>query len=213
MTLKEFLKLEGKAGKPLTIAVQGFGNVGAFFALVAAEECPEWKLIAVSDSRTTVVNDDGLDAKALAALKQEKKSFSEYKKASLKPSEEIFKVEADVLVLAALDNAVTDENMNKVQARILVELANGPIDESAEHYLLDKGIQILPDVVANAGGVIVSYLEWLQNRSNETWDEPRVNQELQKYMNDAVDAMYAYATEHDYSYKEAALSLAINRLV
>lgn len=214
MTLKEFLKLEGKSDQALTVAVQGFGNVGAFFAAVAAEQCPEWKLVAASDSRNTVINTTGgLDAAELVDFKQNNQSFGDYKGADLAPSDAIFDVDADILILAALDNAVTAENMKDIKAKILVELANGPIDELAEMYLLDQKVQILPDVVANAGGVIVSYLEWLQNRAGEKWDEKRVNEELQKYMDQAVDAMYTYANEHHVSFKEAALSLAIKRLV
>jgi glutamate dehydrogenase/leucine dehydrogenase len=210
IALREFLKLEGKADKPLTVAVQGFGNVGAFFALVAAEDHPNWKLVAANDSRATIIDSNGLDAKQLAAHKKAGKSFGEL---SEKPETAIFSQDVDVLVLAALDDAITETNMKDIKTGILLELANGPINERAEEHLLKQGAKIIPDIVANAGGVIVSYLEWLQNRQSEKWDEARVNAELEKYMQPAVKDMYDYAKEHNSSLKEAALSLAIKRLI
>lgn len=213
ITLAEFLRLEGREKESLTIAVQGFGNVGSFFATVAQEDYPNWKIIAVSDSGATVVNDDGLDPRQLAAFKQTGKSFKDVTDSQVTDNEAIFGVKADVLVLAALDDAITPHNMKLVQANILVELANGPINEAAEHYLSEKGVQIIPDIIANAGGVVVSYLEWQQNMKTESWDESKVNKELEVYMKPAVQAMHEYAQEHKCTLKEAALSLAIKRLV
>lgn len=209
IALQKFLELEGREGDPITIAVQGFGNVGSFFATVAAKENPHWKLVAVSDSRATVIDHSGLNADKLAAHKKNGKSFTEL---SDEPEEAIFNLDVDVLVLAALDDAITEKNMTDIKADVLVELANGPINEPAENYLLQAQRQILPDIVANAGGVIVSYLEWQQNISNEQWSEIEVNKKLQKYMQPAVQNMYEYAISHNCSFKEAALSLAINRL-
>ncbi len=210
IALYEYLKLENKADEPLTIAVQGYGNVGSFFAEVGLQDHQNWKIVAVSDSRATVVDANGLDAKELAEHKKAGKSFSEL---SDQPESGVFSQEVDVLVLAALDNAVTDKNTHDIKAKIILELANGPIDEPAEKYLEQNGVQIIPDVVANAGGVIVSYLEWVQNKKRETWSEEEVNKELEKYMKPAVKAMYDYAREHESSLKEAALSLAIQRLI
>lgn len=213
IALQEFLELEGRADQPLTIAVQGFGNVGAFFAEVGATDHTNWSIVAVSDSRASVFDEHGFDVNELVAFKEEGKAFTDFPKGKVEGSEAIFGVQADVLVLAALDNAVTEHNMDEIDATILLELANGPIDEQAEKYLLQKKKYIIPDVVANAGGVIVSYLEWVQNRANESWDEEKVNEELEQYMKPAVKAMWEYAREHKISLKQAALRLAIQRLL
>jgi glutamate dehydrogenase/leucine dehydrogenase len=213
IALREYLELAGKGGEPQTIAVQGFGNVGAFFALVAAYDCPQWKVVAVSDSKATIVNPQGMDVRKLANFKHAGNSLADYKSADALDPEAIFDVEADILVLAALDNAVTASNMEQIKPDILLELANGPIDVRAEKYLLGKSKRIIPDIIANAGGVIVSYLEWQQNLNGEKWDEKRVNQELERYMELAVQNVYAYAHQYNCSLKEAALSLAIERLI
>lgn len=213
IALQEFLELEGRAAEQLTIAVQGFGNVGAFFAEVGASDHPNWKVVAVSDSRATVTDPHGLNVADLVSYKEEGKSFADYEQGKVDASDAIFSVDADVLVLAALDNAVTEQNMQDIGATILLELANGPIDEAAEKYLLKDKKHIIPDVVANAGGVIVSYLEWVQNRASEQWDEEKVNQELEEYMKPAVKAMWEYASEKNISLKQAALQLAIQRLL
>lgn len=213
IALQEFLELEKRADQPLTIAVQGFGNVGAFFAEVGAEDYPNWSIVAVSDSRATVSDAHGLDVKELVEFKKQGGSFADYSKGQVADSEAIFSTKADVLVLAALDNAITEANVDDIDAEILLELANGPIDEAAEKQLLKANKWIIPDVVANAGGVIVSYLEWVQNRANESWDEKKVNQELEQYMKPAVKAMWDYAHKHNISLKQAALRLAIQRLI
>lgn len=212
IALKKYLELEGKGDRPLTIAVQGFGNVGSFFATVAAEECPQWKLVAASDSGATVVSNEGLDAQKLAEFKKEG-SFKDYKDAEVQDVNAVFSVDVDVLVLAALDDAVTEQNMKDISADILLELANGPISEKAEEYLNAQNKQTLPDIIANAGGVIVSFLEWQQNLKGERWDEDQVNQELAKYMEPAVESMQTFSKEHQVSLKEAAISLAIQRLI
>lgn len=211
IALKELLELEGKNKQELTVAVQGFGSVGSFFAEVADQDCPHWKIVAVSDSQATVLSDDGLDVKQLVAFKKQGKSFKDH--AGSQSASHIFSAKADILVLAALDNAITGDNASEAKAPILVELANGPISEEAEAYLLDHDKQILPDIIANAGGVIVSYLEWHQNMKQEQWSEEQVNKELEMYMKQAVEAIYHYARQHTCSLKEAALSLAIKRLV
>lgn len=209
IALEEYLKLSDQTNKPLKIAVQGFGNVGAFFAQVAAVTQPNWQIIAVSDSAATVVSQD-LPVAELITWKQQHKSFKEFAGAPVHSVDEIFKVDADVLVLAALDNAVTKDNMHDVHADILLELANGPIDTAAEAYMMDK--VIIPDVIANAGGVIVSYLEWVQNNSGQQWSEAKVNTELARYMKQAMLTVYKLAQTNNMSLKEAAIAQALTRL-
>ena len=213
IALQEFLELEKRADQPLTIAVQGFGNVGAFFAEVGVLDHPNWSIVAVSDSRATVSDAHGLDVNALVEFKKQGGSFADFKDGQVADSDAIFSTQADVLVLAALDNAITEANVDDIDAEILLELANGPIDETAEKHLLKDKKYIIPDVVANAGGVIVSYLEWVQNRAGESWDEQKVNQELEQYMKPAVKAMWEHAKAKNISLKQAALQLAIQRLL
>lgn len=213
IALTELLQLEGKQKQQLTVAVQGFGNVGSFFAQIVEKENPNLKIVAVSDSRATVFDKEGLDIDRLVAYKHQRKSFTDLEDATVKDETAVLKADVDILVLAALDNAITADNVQVVKAKIIVELANGPIDEVAEAHLIKKNVEIMPDIVANAGGVIVSYLEWLQNQKGDEWSETQVNKELELHMKQAVEAMYRYARQHHCSLKQAALRLAIKRLV
>ena len=115
--------------------------------------------------------------------------------------------------MAALEDAITENNMTDVKAKIIVELANGPINGAAQEYLTSQGILILPDIITNAGGVIVSYLEWLQNKTGEHWPEAQVNAKLEEYMIKAVAEVYKTATAQSQSLKEAAMVIALKKLV
>lgn len=211
IALAEYLALNNQSEKPLKIAIQGFGNVGAFFAQVAQETQPNWKIVAVSDSTATVTSQD-LPIDELRTWKTQKKAFKDFVGAPTQPPETIIAAEVDVLVLAALDNAVTETNMDHVTAKIIVELANGPIDTAAEQYLESQNVIILPDVIANAGGVIVSYLEWLQNQKNEQWTEAAVNDELTRYMKKAMKVVADMAQAQNMTLKEAAIAHALKQL-
>lgn len=215
IALTELLKHRGKQDKPITVAVQGFGNVGAFFATVAADEQPQWKLVAASDSEAAIYSEGGLDAHELAAFKAERGRFKDYTKdAQQLSADELVGLDVDVLVLAALGDAVIEANMKSVRAIYIVELANGPVNEAAHDYLAAAGVTILPDIIANAGGVVVSYLEWLQNKRGEHWDEDTVNKKLYEYMAKAVDDLMATAEqEHTDNLTEAAFTLALQRLL
>ncbi len=214
IVLQELLKHEGLAGKEITIAVQGFGNVGSFFARVAADEAPKWRLVAASDSGATLKRSAGLDAKALSDFKHQRGHFEDYKANGVKASgaNDIVGAEVDVLVLAALGDVVTEQNMREVKAKYILELANGPVNTKAHDYLSENGHIVIPDIIANAGGVIVSYLEWRQNKAGEHWPEVEVNQKLKDYLIKAVEALYKTAIEHDANLKEAAFINAIARL-
>jgi glutamate dehydrogenase/leucine dehydrogenase len=211
IALAELLKRLGKAEEKLTFAIQGYGNVGAYFATIAQETQSNWQLTVVSDTSATIVGQQ-LNAKKLAEFKKAGKRFKDYQEAETVGVDEIISQEVDILVLAALEDAVTDKNMKNVKAKYIVELANGPINEQAYNYLTSQGIVILPDIIANSGGVTVSYLEWLQNKNEEHWSEAKVNQELEKYLKTAVDKVYKTALSKDVSLKEAAFMLALNRL-
>jgi glutamate dehydrogenase/leucine dehydrogenase len=206
IVLAEYLKAQGLLDKPLTVALQGYGNVGRFFAQILGELYPNLKLIAVANSKHTWLQSDGIDAAAVTdpAMLSDAQQL---------PSGDIIGVQADILVLAALEDAVTGDNVAQVRAATIVELANGPVTEAAQQALQAAGKTVLPDIVANAGGVIVSYLEWQQNLSGEHWPELEVNRRLSNILVPAAQAMMARAQEKNISYKQAAFELALQRLL
>jgi len=217
ITLMEVLKKRGKGSDELTVAVQGFGNVGYFFAKIAQSDTP-LKIVAVSDSRGGVYDpENGIDVTEALDVKRHGEAISAYgegkREVEVISNAELLALDVDILVLAALDNAITEENMKNVRARMVLELANGPVSEKAHNYLESEQITVIPDIIANAGGVVVSYLEWLQNKQGETWDEKRVNEKLEKTMISAVNTMHSRAQSEVASYKEAAFEVAIARLI
>ncbi|MGH7241375.1 MAG: Glu/Leu/Phe/Val family dehydrogenase [Candidatus Saccharimonadales bacterium] len=213
LALAELLTLKGNLDKPLTYAVQGFGNVGSFFASTAQTMYPQWKLVAASDSEVAVHNTEGLDAKALQTFKEDGGRFKNYEAATEKiDNDALLGLDVDVLILAGLEDSVTDKNVGTVKAKYVVELANGPITDKALDAFANAGVTVLPDVIANAGGVIVSYLEWCQNVAGEHWPVEKVNDELAKYMKPAVKSTYEAAKEHNTDLKSAAFIIALKRL-
>jgi len=215
IALRELLKYLKVGKKELTFAVQGFGNVGSFFSLIAEKEQPNWKLIAASDSGAAVYKQEGLKAGRLNKYKEKRGRFSDYpdKSSKIITNEELLALPVDILVLAALGDSVTEKNRRNIKAKYIVELANGPVNEMAHDYLYKKGIVILPDIVANAGGVIVSYFEWLQNNKAEHWPVDKVNDKLEDYMVRATKKLCQTAATKNISLKEAAFVNAIKNLL
>lgn len=215
IALREVLKKLDKNYRTVTIAVQGFGNVGSFFGEIAEREYPNWRLVAATDSSGGLSWDEGLSATELDAFKKARNQLISYHVPGSKQltNDELLAQDVDVLVLAALGDVVTEQNMKTVRARYVLELANGPVNEAAHDYLTANGTVVIPDVLANAGGVIVSYLEWQQNKNRKRWTEARVNKELERYMTNAADAVLARAVADNVSLKEAAISLAIRRIL
>ncbi len=198
-----------------TYAVQGFGNVGAFFAELIQDRFPNWKLICVSDSSGGLVSDEGLDAHELAKYKSEGSSFADYDNVGVThiDNEEIISTDASILVLAALGGVVNGENSTSVRAEIIMELSNGPVDMQAQVELAGRGVVVIPDILANAGGVAVSYLEWVQNMQNEHWSLKIVNGKLEKYMKKATLDVLEVAEKEMMDLKDAAFLVAVERLV
>lgn len=199
----------------MTFAIQGFGNVGSFFAQKVMELQPTWKCVAVSDSSATLENMDGLNIESVLAFKKAKGRFSEYQegKVNIRDARDIIATKADVLVLAALDGVVNSETVHLLNTRTILELANGPVSSSADAYLESHNIIVIPDVLANAGGVIVSYLEWEQNLLGEHWSEEHVNSELYRIITEAAQSVDEYKNTHNITLKQAAFQLALKRLV
>ena len=198
--------------RDLTFAVQGFGNVGKYFALSARELYPRWRLVGASDSRGGIVNPSGLDVLKLAKIKEDGKQLNTADGCPVS-SGDFLSQNVDVLVLAAMENSLNRQNMSRVKAKYILELANHPLSEEAYDYLTSKNVIVIPDILANAGGVIVSYLEWLQNRRDEAWPKNKVNRELSNYLQKAASSILDYADQHQLPLKEAAFSLAICRIL
>jgi len=213
-TLEKLLELQGKINDPQTFAVQGYGNVGAFFAELVLERFPNWKLVAVSDSSGGLVSQEGLNAADLSEYKKKRGRFSDFQAEGVEhiASGEIVSTDCSILVLAALGGVVTDQNDKEVKANLLVEMANGPVDGDSQEHLADRGVLVVPDILANAGGVVVSYLEWLQNLDGESWSEEIVNEKLEVYMKAATEAVYGRMKSEQVGLREAAFIIAVERL-
>jgi len=204
------LEEKGKSFEEVTVAVQGFGNVGSNGALLIAEKGA--KIVAVADHTGGVANAEGLDVPALDAWVDEHGGVKGFAGGEAFDNSEIITWDCDVLVPAALENAIHKENAADVKASIIVEGANGPTTPEADEILNEKGILIIPDILANAGGVTVSYFEWAQNIQHFRWDEEKVNAELDKKMSRAYNAVREVATEFDIDMRTAAFVLAIRRV-
>ena len=191
----------------LTVAVQGFGNVGYYFAKLATEV--GFKIVAISDSKSGVYDKNGIDLDRALKNKKEKGTVSYGKTIS---NEELLELDVDVLVPAALENMVNDKNMAKIKAGIIVEMANGPLTQEAYEYLAKKGKVIVPDVLANSGGVTVSYLEWVQGKAGYFWSEKEVNDKLKVMINKAFEAIWKKSLEKKIPLKQAAFEVAIERI-
>lgn len=199
--------------KDITIALQGWGNVGSFFALVAEEAQPDWKLVAATDSSGGAYSKDGLSAKELDEFKKGGGRLAEFNAAQTIGNDELIGLEVDILVLAALEDAVNAKNVGQVKAGIVLELGNGPVSYEAYEALTARKTEVIPDILANSGGVIVSYLEWYQNKHKEKWSEDKVNKELEKYLVEASDKVYCQSNQKHLSLKEAAFAEAIFKLI
>ncbi len=205
----------------LRVAVQGFGNAGAHFASLANQA--GYHIVAVSDSRGAVYAEQNLDPDLLMAQKRENLAISKmmYCNSSVCESaeyriitnQELLELDVDVLALAALENQVTGQNVDRIQARHILELANGPIDSKSDEVLHQRGITVLPDVLANAGGVTVSYFEWLQNRSGLYWELEEVSRRLKKTMDRESDHVFDLVEELGISLRTAAYLHGVERIV
>jgi glutamate dehydrogenase (NAD(P)+) len=175
------------------VAIQGFGNAGGIAAQLFQEAGA--RVIAVSDSRGGVVREQGLDVAAVTAFKQNTGSVVGAVGTRTVTNEELLTLECDLLIPAALENQINRNNAANVRARFICEAANGPTTPAADRILFERNIPVLPDILANSGGVCVSYFEWVQNNENEQWDVKEVNQKLQNKMERATDAVLAKQAE------------------
>jgi glutamate dehydrogenase (NAD(P)+) len=202
---KKEMSLEG-----LTVAVQGFGNVGSFLAKFLAEQGAT--IVAISDSRGGLYNPRGIDVAAAIAHKEETGSLQGLKGAEPISNEELLLLECDVLAPCALEQVITGENAAQVKAKIICEGANGPITPAADEILEDRGILILPDILANAGGVVVSYFEWVQGLQEYFWKEPEINSKLRDIVTRAFNETWQTVEERQTSMRLGAYGVAVGRV-
>ncbi|WP_069132322.1 Glu/Leu/Phe/Val family dehydrogenase [Rhodohalobacter halophilus] len=194
-----------------TVVVQGFGNVGSVSAQLMYEQGA--KIIAVSDISGGYYNDGGLNIPEMFEYSQKNGNTLEgYPDAEQISNQHILELECDVLIPAAKEDQISRENAHKVQAKIIAEGANGPVTANADSILEEKGIMVIPDILANAGGVTVSYFEWVQDRQGYFWTEERVNRRLNRMMRNAFDNLYGVSEEHKITLRQAAYVYAINRV-
>jgi len=193
-----------------TVAVQGFGNVGSFLARFLAEDGA--KVIAISDSVTGLYNANGIDVHAAIAHKRETGSLVGFRGAERITNDELLLLDCDVLAPCALEQVITDENAARVKAKIVVEGANGPVTPAADDILEDKGILVLPDILANSGGVIVSYFEWVQGLQEYFWKEPEVNAKLNDIVTRAFNETWQTQESRGTSMRMAAYGIAVQRV-
>lgn len=202
-----------KLGIPLIgarVAVQGFGNVGSVAAgLMAAQGM---KVLAVSDHTGGFYREDGLDIPGMQAWAARHRSLAGYTEADRLTNDELLALECEVLVPAALENVITEANAGGIRTRVICEGANGPTTAAADAILEANGIYVIPDILANAGGVTVSYFEWVQDRGGYFWDEDTVNQRLERIMEESFAEVAAMAEKHRVSNRTASYMLAIDRV-
>ncbi len=207
-----FEKLQEKLGLPekCSVAIQGFGNAGQHAARLWEEA--GHKVIAVSDSRAVILNEDGLDISKLIDHKNDSGSVADFDSSKNITTEELFSLDCDVLIPAALENQLTEENASSVKAKVVLELANGPTTPGGDDILFEKGIHVIPDILANAGGVTVSTFEWEQNKKGEHWNEGEVFVKLREMMEREAENVFASAQDLKTDMRRAAFILAMERL-
>lgn len=223
--LQEFIDTIHPKKKDLTVAVQGFGNAGSNIAKIL--HYMGYTIVAVSDSKGGVYSSNGIDPEHAIKVKHEKDDLThmycegtvcdleklERDNAKIIKNGDIIMTECDILIPAALDGVINKDNAKDVKAKIILELANGPTTPEADEILKDMGVVIIPDVLANAGGVTASYFEWVQNRTGFYWSEEEVQEKLKPIMVRAFTSVWKFAKEKDITLRDAAFALGVERII
>ncbi len=209
VTERAFEKL-GKSMKGATVAVQGFGNVGSHAALYSWERGA--KVVAVSDVNGGIFNGDGLPIKDVIEYVKNNKTVVGFPQSQKISNEELLYLDVDALMPCALEGVIGAHNADKIKARMIIEGANGPMTNDATKILHKKGVFIIPDVIANGGGVVVSYFEWVQDSMSFFWDEEEVNGRLKSIIVKAFDKGYTMAKEKNVDMRQAAMAVSVDRL-
>jgi glutamate dehydrogenase (NAD(P)+) len=208
--LRKFLETQNKKPSDTRVAVQGFGNVGYHTARLLDDRGAT--VIAISEKAGGIYDESGIDVEAAGNFYRETGSLVGFPGGDAISNEDLLTCECDVIAPCAMENTITEDVAPHVKAKVVVEGANGPTTPRADAILRENGITVLPDILANAGGVTVSYFEWVQGLDNFFWDQKRVQDELQKIMERAFDQVNAKADEADCDYRTAAYTIAISRV-
>jgi len=200
----------GWTKEKIRIAVEGYGNAASWFCLFASQA--GYRIVAVSDSQGAIHNPDGLEPKAVLEHKRATSSVIDFKAADTITGEDLLGVDCEVLVPAAMEEHIRGDNAAAIQANLILEVANYPTTPKADEILQAKGVTVIPDILASAGGVVVSYLEWVQNLERERWSEDRVNARLAELVNAATDAVLGRAHEKGMTHREAGYEIAVDRV-
>jgi glutamate dehydrogenase (NAD(P)+) len=208
--IREAVKKQGRSLEGLRVAVQGFGNVGSYLAKFVAEDGA--KVVALSDSAGGVYNPDGIDVALALAHKQETGQLEGLKDTEPVTNEELLLLDCDVLAPCALEQVITTENADKIKAKLICEGANGPTTPAADEILEERGVMVLPDILANAGGVVVSYFEWVQGLQEYFWKEDEVNARLNDITSKAFHETWATYEGRSTTMRMAAYGLAVQRV-
>ena len=192
-----------------TVAIQGFGNAGAQLATLLADD--GYRVVGAADSRVSLWNPDGLDVERLRSEKKENGSLPEDAGESVDP-EEFVKLDVDVMVPAALEDVITTDIAEEIKASVVLEVANGPTAAGADAILKERGVTVIPDILANAGGVTVSYFEWAQNKSGVRWSADDVRSRLEDRMVRESENVWSIAADRDVTLRTAAYALGLERI-
>ena len=209
----EMMKKYNMKPEDCKIVIQGMGNVGSISAKLLAEEGA--KIVAVSDVSCAIYNENGLDIAGIYKYLDSGKNLLDGYTGDCKriTNAELLELPCDILIPAALENQITAENADRIKAKIVIEAANGPTSVEADEILNKKGVKVLPDILSNSGGVIVSYFEWVQNLQNFYWEEDDVNAKLKRQIVGAFNDVFDAREKYDCTFRVAAYIVALNRLV
>jgi glutamate dehydrogenase (NAD(P)+) len=213
LVMEEAVRDVGIGPDDLTVAIQGFGNVGSWAARIASER--GYRVVAVSDVKGAIYAGNGIDVAAAAEHEKRTGSVLDLPGTEAITNDELLTLDCDVLMPAALGGVVTHENMDDVRARVVIEAANNPVTAVADAGLAERGVMVVPDILANAGGVTVSYFEWVQNNQEMAWEEADVNARLETKMRRAYHQCRDFRdrSSGDVSMRDAAFALAVERVV
>ena len=208
--LREACRVNRMDLKGARVAIHGFGNAGANIAHMVADDgaC----VVALCDSKMGIYSEKGIDVQAALRHKKQTSTLAGLEGAKEIPCEDVLTVDCDVLLPAALENAITLANVGNVKAKIIAELANGPTTPGADRVLADKGVFLVPDILANAGGVTVSYYEWVQDQNSFFWSEKQINETLEQTIRTAFQSVYDTSLEYDTDMRTGAYILAVQRV-
>ncbi|MBR9705455.1 Glu/Leu/Phe/Val dehydrogenase [Candidatus Pacearchaeota archaeon] len=208
--LREFMKAKKLKPEETTIAIQGIGNAGGNVAKILSEW--GYKIVAISDSKNGIYNEKGLDIKKVLSYKKEKGNLIGIDEKEVS-NKELLELDVGVLIPAALGDQITKDNADDIKAKIILELANGPTTPEADTILDKNNVEVIPDILANAGGVVVSYFEWVQNSMNYYWEEDEVKEKLEKIMINATKEFEVNCASYKCNMRDALHILAINKIL